>query len=140
MKLKKFMRTIAVILGTLCAFQNPLQMIASAKEKLYISELKISYGEDEESAKKWLTDNEYLVLDKNLNSGSDDLFSKKRAVYVGYKTTTDRTEAITDMKVMNMNGDYSVVDYEQLLESVRESTDAFIEDITLMLEEYRANY
>ncbi|MBR4319796.1 MAG: hypothetical protein IKP69_07075, partial [Oscillospiraceae bacterium] len=140
MKFKKIMKTTAVILGVLCAFQNPAQMIASAKEKLYISELKISYGEDEESAKKWLTDNDYLVLDKNLNSGSDDLFSKKRAVYVGYKTTTDYKEAITDMKVMNMSGDYSLVDYEQLLENVKESTDAFIEDITLMLTEYRANY
>jgi|GEM_PF-5799453 len=43
---------------------------SAAEDKLYISEVYLSYGKDDDSAKKWLEDNGYTVLDQNLNEGA----------------------------------------------------------------------
>ena len=88
----------------------------------------ISYGKTADEAKQWLTDNGYEVLDKNLNEGADDTFSTKRAVYLGYKTTNDADEAITDMKLMNMKGGYSVQDYQMLLDEQKTNIKNFFKD------------
>ena len=37
------------------------------------------------------------------------------AVYMGYKTTKDRTKAITDIKLMPMNGGYQIYNYDEIM-------------------------
>ena len=121
--------------------------IASAdNETLYISEVYLSYGKDAESAKKWLTDNGYTVLEQDLNEDTQGgiswtkLSSEKRSVYLGFKTTTNSDDAIRDMRVMNMNGEYSYDEYEKVLENKKAEINSFIADIKTALAEYRANY
>ena len=116
--------------------------LASAAEEvpLYISEVYLSYGETPDKAKQWLTDNGYTVLDQDLNEEADGLMSTKRSVYLGYNTTTDKDEAITDMRAMNMNGDYSFDDYEKLLISKKAEITGFINNMKVALSEYRENY
>ena len=106
----------------------------------YISEVYLSYGSDENSAKQWLIDNGYTVLDQDLNEDADGAFSDKRSVYLGYRTTTDKEQAITDMRAMNMNGDYSYEAYEKLLENRRSEINDFIRSLITALGEYRENY
>lgn len=96
-----------------------------------------------------LRTNVYTVLDQNLNESAEGggsllsyfgVGSEKRSVYLGYKTTTEKEDAITDMRVMNMNGDYSYEAYEKLLEDKKQEINAFIENVKTALKEYRANY
>ena len=120
----------------------------AAEDKQYISEVYISYGADDAAAKKWLTDNGYTVLDQNLNEGAESaqwmswagLASEKRSVYLGYKTTTDPDKAITDMRVMHMNGEFSYEDFKKVLEDQKQELGRFAENIKLALAEYRENY
>ncbi|MCR4646549.1 MAG: hypothetical protein K5695_14270 [Oscillospiraceae bacterium] len=65
------------------------------------------------------------------------LASEKRSVYLGYKTTDKASEAITDMKIMNMNGGYS---YEAVLAEIRKEKEQFLSNMQLALDEYRENY
>jgi hypothetical protein len=115
--------------------------LASADEPAkYISEVFLSYGEDANSAKQWLTDNGYTILDQDLNEDADGAFSTKRSVYLGYKTTSDESKAIRDMRAMNMNGNYSYDEYKKLLENKKSEINSFVSDMKTVLAEYRENY
>ncbi len=114
--------------------------MAASSKATYIKDVVISYGDTEDEAKNWLTENGYEVLDYNLNEGADDLISSKRAVYLGYTTTNDAEEAITDMRLMNMQGGYSVQDYQILLEEQKTNIQSFLENFLVAINEYRANY
>ena len=124
----KKLRTIltSALLCAAMAVMAPAQTIASAEESkedavLYVSEVKIGMGETSEEATKELLAEGYTILTKDdgsyadLNekagtSGLGKVFKKgptEKVVYMGYKTTTDVTDAITDLAVMNMNGGYS---------------------------------
>ncbi len=130
--------SMVLILSILCA--TCTNIFAAGSKKVYIKELVISYGKTADEAKKWLTDNGYEVLNYDLNEDADDIFSKERAVYLGYKTTQNAEEAITDMKLMNMKGGYSVQDYKMLLEEQKENIRAFISNFIVAVNEYRDNY
>lgn len=108
--------------------------------KTYIKEIILSYGKDEESAKNWLKENNYKIIDHNINEGADDTFSTKRAVYIGYKTTSNAEEAITDIKLMNMKGGYSLRDYQVMLDEQKANIQAFIDNFIVAINEYRKNY
>ncbi len=139
--LKKTLNVIismALVISILCV--TCINAFAAGSKKIYVKELVISYGKTADEAKKWLTDNGYTVLDYDLNEGADDLFSTKRAVYLGYKTTDNADEAITDMKLMNMKGSYSVQDYQMLLEEQKENIRFFINNFIIAVNEYRNNY
>ena len=88
---------------------------------LYVSDLLLANGDTAEAAKKSLHDSGYLVYDCNLNEGTDGNVSSIRVVpkkytYLGYKITTDRSKAITDLNVMNQEGGYDVYNYLEVAE------------------------
>ena len=128
-----------VLVLTLCV-TTCTSAFAATSSKKYIKEMIISYGETADEAKKWLTDNDYEVLDNNLNEGADATLSTERAVYIGYKTTDNKDEAITDMKLMNMKGSYSVQDYQMLLDEQKDNIKSFFDDFKIAVKEYRSNY
>ena len=129
-----------VLVFTICFGTCTNGFAATGSKGKYIKEVVISYGKTADEAKQWLTDNGYEVLDYNLNEGADDTFSTARAVYLGYTTTNDADEAITDMKLMNMKGGYSVQDYQMLLDEQKNTIKAFFADFKVAVKEYRENY
>ena len=145
------LKLTAFVLTAAMAMQLPLQSLqaAAATKTEYLSEVVISYGKNDDEAKNWLTSNGYKVVNQNLNEGGEGgsdalswmgLSSEKRSVFLGYKTTTDSAEAITDMKIMNMNGGYDYQAYEKVLDEMKQEKENFLHDITAALNEYRANY
>ncbi len=131
---------LAIFLCAACLLQPCSALAASSSKKTYVKETILSYGKTADEAKKWLTDNGYAVLDYDLNEGADDTFSTKRAVYLGYTTTENADEAITDMRLMNMKGGYSVQDYEILLDEQKTNIKAFLNDFKVAVGEFRTNY
>ena len=143
-----YRKVIAAATGAavLVSAYAPTLASAAAPEE-YISDVYLSYGDTADKAKQWLKDNGYTVLDQDLNEGAAGgiswlgiSFSKERCVYLGYKTTTDKSKAIRDMRAMNMNGDYSYDEYEKLLETRKSEINAFISSVKTALSEYRENY
>ncbi len=138
---KPFNIIISAILTLAILFVTCVSTLAATYTgKTYVKEVVLSYGKTAEEAKKWLTDNGYTVLNYDLNEDADDLFSTERAVYLGYKTTKNADEAITDMKLMNMKGSYSVQDYQILLEDQKSNIRLFINNFVTAISEYRKNY
>ncbi len=139
--LKKSLSAIIsiILVLSLCLGTWSVAFAASSGKK-YVKEVILSYGNTADEAKQWLTDNGYEIVDSNLNDGADDTFSTKRAVYLGYKTTDKASEAITDMKVMNMKGGYSIQDYQMLLSEQKDNLKVFFDNFKVAVQEYRNNY
>ena len=112
----------------------PFSVFAATKQE-YVKEVRISTASSEAAAKQWLVDNGYQVLDFNLNQKSNG-----DAVYLGYTTTTDPNEAITDMAVMQMDGGYSFGEYEAMIEQQKKDINFMLDSIASVIEAGRANY
>ena len=109
-----------------------MQLFAQATPH-YISVVCIGYGD---SGKKMLKDNGYTVWEKlNANEGGNG-----DAVYIGYKTTTDKADAITDLSTMNMNGAYSFGAWEEELAKAQEDVDSFLDKADATIDEFKENY
>ena len=137
---KSLSAIISVILVLSLCIGTCASAFAASSGKKYVKEVILSYGDTEDEAKQWLIDNDYEVLDSNLNEGADSTLSSKRAVYLGYKTTDKKDEAITDMKLMNMKGGYSVQDYQMILSEQKDNIKAFFDNFKVAVQEYRNNY
>ena len=156
-KLKLIEKVIAAVLVVVVAAQLavPAQTQAASTDIRYVSELIVSYGEGdaaEADAKQWLVDNGYTVIDTNLNAGAESAMGSNsvtswvtgarsaRAVYLGYKTTSDVNQAITSIHTMNMTGNYSYTSYQEVLDSMADDLSGFMKDLKVTLDEWRTNY
>ena len=81
-------------------------------EELYIKSVKLVRAKTAEEAGALLKEEGYTLLDGNLNAGTG-----ADGIWMGYETTTDPTEAIYDMKLMNMKGGYTLTSMEEALAS-----------------------
>lgn len=82
--------------------------------KTYMSEVKMFYGTSAANAKKACEKEGYIFSDTNLNKGG--VGDPPMGIYLGYKTTTDPDEAITDLTLLDMkNTHYQESDYETYL-------------------------
>ena len=137
---RSFKTVISLVLAVVLTFSTCIDALAASSTKTYIKDVVLSYGKTADEAKAWLTENGYEILDYDLNEDADDLFSTSRAVYLGYTTTDNAEEAITDMRLMNMKGGYSVQDYQMLLEDQKANIKIFLDDFIVAIKEYRYNY
>ena len=137
---KSFKAALSLVLAMVLTFSTCANVLAASNKSTYIKDVVLSYGKTAAEAKDWLTKNGYEILDYDLNEGADDTFSTARAVYLGYTTTNDAEEAITDMRLMNMKGGYSVQDYQILLEDQKANIKLFMDNFIVAINEYRANY
>ena len=131
MKLLKVLISMLLVV-TMCM---TMMMPASAgRVTYYLSDLKMAEASTEDEAKKLLTDKGYTVLDKNLNPGGD------KVVYLGYKKSTNVDDAITDVKVMNMNGGFNISDYETIFEEAMDTYSSEVNNIRIAAKEFAENY
>ena len=132
---------------------SPAQVIASAEGngKKYISEVKVGMGKTSDEASKELLEEGYTILaddkgnyaDLNEDAGTGNALKEgpnEKIVYLGYKTTDDASDAITDLAVMNMYGGYSYEDYEKLMQQQMDTQiKPFVDRFISTLSEYREN-
>ena len=133
---------IALVLAVLVITIMPAQVFAESLPE-YISEVKVYIGDYKDAEKegfKILNGDDGDPVNLNKSAGGGLGSEGDKAVYLGYKTTTNRKEAITDLALMNMKGGYSVQDYEVLMESqLKSQILPFVEKIQVTIDEYREN-
>ena len=118
MKKKTIFAFIASVMSAVTIMLPPMQVMAAAQDAApteYISEVRIGVGKNMFDASNSLEGYTILkngekAVDLNENAGGGFGSKGDRVVLIGYKTTTDRKEAITDLALMNMKGGYSVSD------------------------------
>ena len=131
MKLLKVLISM-ILVATMCV---TMMMPASAgRVTYYLSDLKMAEANTADEAKNMLTNAGYEILDKNLNPGGS------KVVYLGYKKSTNVDDAITNVKVMNMNGGFNVSDYETIFEEALDEYNSDINNLRIAANEFAANY
>jgi len=129
---KRYLKmAIALLMATVLTLNLPLGAYAS-EQPTYISEVKIGYGE---AGKEALEAAGYTVRkDMNLNPGGEG-----GDVWLGYKTTFNSEEAITDMALMNQGTGYSFQGWCDELDSLQETITAMIDRFEAAIREYQVN-
>ena len=151
---KLLMAITSAVLCMTMLILAPTQIVASAAdntEKKYISEVKVGMGVTSDQASKELLDEGYTILkddngnyaDLNKDAGAASPMKagpNQKIVYLGYKTTSNAGDAITDLAAMNMDGGYSYEDYEKLMQTHLDTQiKPFVDRFIATLKEYREN-
>lgn len=145
--MKKFCKSlISVILAAAMFFTFSMTANATTPSRRpgkvsYLSDVAIIEAASDEEAEKIFnelqnqTGNKFAgKVDLDLNTGG----SKK--VYLAYATSDNVDDAITDLAVMNMEGNFSMGNYEQLLAATMAGYIEVANDYRTMAEEFTKNY
>ena len=80
----------------------------------FISDLVVASADKKDTAVKQITDRGYKVIDFDLNRSVGGKY-----IYLGYRTTTDRSKAIKDIVVMYQKGAPSSINYGKVVDGKR---------------------
>ena len=135
---------LAVFLAVLMGMIPAVKAFAAETESPdYISEVRVFVGDYSaaEAEGYTLLKNGSNPVDLNQNAGGGLGSKGEKAVYLGYKTTKNRSEAITDLALMNMKGGYKTKDYDVLMQQQMSAQIVpFVDSFLAAIEEYRDNY
>ncbi|MBR0470557.1 MAG: hypothetical protein IJJ55_05005, partial [Clostridia bacterium] len=94
---------LSVVMGAGITFQT----FGEANDVYYLADIKLFYEENDDDAKsdaqKRMDAQGYKMFGSDLNQGTG-----KKFVYMGYKTTKNEKEAITDIRLLGMDTDYQL--------------------------------
>lgn len=105
------------------------------EEELYIKSVRLARADSAAEAKKILEAEGYIFLDANLNAGTGE-----DGIWLGYQTTSDPTEAIYDMKLMNMKGGFTLTSMEEALAAQETAFAEMAMDLNYLVEEFIEAY
>ena len=137
---KVFNRILCIVLAIVMFSSFALQAFADevSNKKQYIKDIKLIYAESKSEAKSLVPEG-YTLLEHDLNEGTEYVYDVYE-VYVAYSTTTNAEEAITDIKMMNMNGGFVLSDYEEQLKDVKENVKVLANDVKSAVAVFATNY
>ena len=130
----KFFKVLISIVLVIATFVTMMMPASAARVTYYLSDLKMAEAATADEAKKLLTDEGFTILDKNLNPGG------AKAVYLGYKKSTNVDDAITDVRVMNMNGGFNISDYDSIIDEALQTYKKDVDNIRIAAKEFAENY
>ena len=120
------------------SFNRYAPITVHAAGEQFLSEVALVYEDSVEEAKNAIAGTDWKLFEKDLNKNADPLF--QNGVYLIYKTTDNVEEAITDLRVMDMYGGFSISNYAKQLEKSRADYMSLIGEIRVIADEFRALY
>ena len=131
-------KTIALILVICFAIEVPSQVIgkvSAANKVYYVSEIKAFQAKNAADAKKACENEGFTLVDKDLNAGTGKDF-----VYMGYKLTEDKREALYDIKLLHMDSGYQIKDFADASRDLEKSNSGAAETMNASANEFILNY
>ena len=115
--MKKTIKGLISIILVFCILSGSIVTAFAASDEVYLADLRLIYADSYEEAKLIVLETKlegYTVYNQNLNANTG-----RTGVWLAYKTTTNVDDAITDISIMQMNGGYSVGNYQEMIEKSR---------------------
>ena len=102
MKLKRLFRGMISVALCVCMLLQltPYSLAAEEGAPVYVKDIKLIYAENTTEAARKVPDG-YILYKQDINGGTDEL-----GVYICYSITADPAQALTDIRVMNENGNF----------------------------------
>ena len=135
---KAWLKIVSLVLVISTLFSTlPTTVFAEGAEaeEVYIKSVQLARAETKEEAKKLLEAEGYIFLDGNLNAGTGE-----DGIWMGFKTTTNPEEAIYDLKVMNMNGGFTLTSMKEALAAQESVFAGMANDLNYLIEEFIEAY
>ncbi len=129
--------SLAIVLALAIGFLGHFQMfglLANAEQAptRYVSEVRVYRGKNTEAATSACKKDNFVPVKGNLNEGTGE-----DAVILGYTTTENKDEAITDVRMMQMTSGFSTVNYKEMLTKQYPGLDSLIEEQYNTIKEFR---
>ncbi len=138
-RLMIFLLTTVSLILIMCFFgEGPLSIIGritAAERVLYLKDVRIYEAETEAEARNACAADGYTFTGTDLNAGTE-----RNYVYLGYKTTENRDEALYKISLMDMNGGYQIRDYAQLYDEYEKSNAEAAQTLQMASEEFIDSY
>ena len=131
-------RIISLLLIVTTLFTTFAINVSAAKSEEFVSEVALIYEDSVEDAKDAIAGTDWKLWEQDLNANADYMFDD--GVYLIYKTSTNVEDAITDLRVMDMYGGFSVSNYEKQLEASRAQYVAMIKELSKATAEFQTLY
>lgn len=131
----KFVALVLVISTLLTALPTISFAEGSGNGEVYIKTVQLARAETKEEAKSLLEDEGYIFLNANLNEGTGE-----DGIWMGYTTTTNPEEAVYDLKLMNMNGGFTLTSMEAALAAQESLFAQMATDLNYLIEEFAEAY
>ena len=120
---------------------------ADSTPMYYVSDVRLFDAMNWKDAKKSCEKAGYTLVDSDLNEGTQKdwvdthIYGSDDAayVYLGYKTSTNPDDAITDMKMVEMDTGYTMMNYEDLEKEMNPSMNILAVDIMVAVSEAKNN-
>lgn len=127
---------LAVALVFCICLISSTQLVAKGLEETeYVSEVMLFSASSTQDAKKKATNAGYIPAPGNLNE-----FTGYNAVVLGYKTTTDKALAITDISMAQMKSGYRMVSYGDVAKKQVEKLTGVASEMMDAIAEFSNNY
>lgn len=137
---KVFKRLLCVVLSVVMLGTLAVHAFAVEKtiETQYVKDVTLIYAESLSEARSLVPEG-YTLLEHDLNEGTEYVYDVYQ-VYLAYTTTVNPEEAITDIKMMNMNGGFAYSDYEEQLQNVDQRVRKIVDELMIAVEVFKENY
>ena len=127
---------LCVITGVITALAGTVSTFAESSVPVqYVQDIKMFQGPAGD-AQNYFAGIGYSFINSDLNSGAGN--SEK--VYIGYKTTTDKDKALTDIRMMAMDTGYQLYDYKGIQDYLASQQDGTAQAMLSAANEFAANY
>lgn len=135
--LKFIIASFCILLAVCTGFIASVQLIAKAAEPVYyVEDIKIYAGEGKNNAKKYFDSIGYVTANIDLNADTDT----DKDAWLGYKLTTNKDMAITDVRIMGMDTGYQLYDYKSLVEYLASQNSGTAQKLLNLSQEFAKNY
>ena len=137
-KMKKILISLLCVTVALCTgLIGTVQVFAESQQDVYyLSDVKLYYSDSGSSDAKSRCEKEgYTFVDNDLNKGTAQNY-----VYIGYKTTTNRDMAITDIRMLGMGRDYYLYNYNQIIDYLKKSNEGTAQTMYEAANAFAKNY
>ncbi len=140
MKIKKrgfWFSVFCMAVGLITALSGTSGIFAKAAEPVnYLQDIKMWEGDSAAGAQAYFSSIGYTFLNYDLNPATDT----GKYVYIGYKTTTDKDTALTDIRMMGMDTGYQLYDYKGIQQYLSAQQEGTAQAMYSTASEFAANY
>ncbi|MCQ2399174.1 MAG: hypothetical protein MJ072_01560, partial [Clostridia bacterium] len=140
--IKKFsiIALVAVLMAVIMPTSSVLHVVRAARVlPTYVSEVIIVKEGDLQAAEE----DGYKIV-QNKSKESEPLYNGiengTSSTYLAYKTTRVASEALTDIRLMNMKGGYSFSEYEKYLSEMKTNAEKLASSMWPAIVEFRTNF
>ena len=135
----KFILTSLSLLLVVCFLTegsiHTIERVSAAEKIVYLKEVKVFETDSEKEARSACEKEGFTFVGKDLNKGAE-----KGRVYIGYKTTENRDEALYKIALLDMNGGFQIRNYEEMYEEFRKSNYSTAETLQMATTEFIDSY